>query len=172
MQCSTAVKKCFFIFCLVMAVFSGRAQNQQPALEPAELNLLQGTWTGNLTYLDYTSKKEVSIKAVIYGWRKNSKSRVWHVKYEYPNEPGYTSRDTYRVSSDGGMVSGRKLVEKTKLDDGTLKLVLEEKGKDDNQPATLRYIILLSATKLVITKMVRFEGAADFFRRNEYSMSR
>jgi hypothetical protein len=171
-QFTAAVKKTLFILCLVMAVFSGRAQNQQPTLEPAELSLLQGTWTGNLTYLDYTSKKEVTIKAVIYGWRKNNKSRVWHVKYEYPNEPGYTSSDTYKVSSNGAMLGGLKLLEKTKLADGTLKLVLEEKGKDDNRPATMRHTILLSANKLVITKMVRMEGETDFFRRNEYSMTR
>jgi len=65
-------------------------------------------------------------------------------------------------------------VEKTLLPDGSLKIILEEKGKDgnDQKPATFNHIIKLSAGTLTIVKMVRFEGEQVFFKRNEYQFSK
>lgn len=58
--------------------------------------------------------------------------------------------------------------ERTVLPDGSLKLITEEKEFDDHKLSTIRRIIVLSNDTFVITKMVKFDDADDFFRRNEY----
>ncbi len=156
-------------------IFSTTAIAQtSPVIHPEELNNLRGSWKGRLTYKDYNSGNETAIPATVFCQRTNSESRTWVLNFDYPGENGHEHMEEYRINKEGTVISNQKLLEKIILPDGSLKILLEENGKDgnDQKPATFHHIIVVSASKLSITKMVRFEGELAFFKRNEYQFSR
>ena len=167
---------------IAIAVFGGiilsaTAMAQKPyEIQPEELKNLQGSWKGSLTYKDYSTGKESSIAATVVCHRAKpeNESRTWVMNFDYPLEKGHDHSEEYRINKEGTVISNQPLVEKTLLPDGSLKIILEEKGKDgnDQKPATFHHIIKLSASTLTITKMVRFEGEQVFFKRNEYQFSK
>ncbi|MFM9911289.1 MAG: DoxX family protein [Chitinophagaceae bacterium] len=147
-----------------------------PIIQANELINLQGNWIGTLTYLDYGSGKETVIACNIFGHPKKTskKNNTWVLDFSYPKEKGQEHVDEYRINKDGKTINKLKLLEKSLLPDGTLKIVLEEKGKDgnDQKPATFQRILLIGAQKLSIIKMVRFDDSKEFFKRHEFSFSR
>jgi len=58
------------------------------------------------------------------------------------------------------------------LPDGTLRVVTEGPGKDDGKTAMIRMEYLAAPSAFVLRKYVKFDGTADFFKRNELSLSR
>lgn len=162
-----------FVLALMLASFSYK---NEPTLKASELNDLQGTWNGTLTYKDYTSGYSESLPVTIYCMRKGNeqRSRTWILKYEYPQEPKANNKSTYIISKDGKKINGEPIVEKIKMSDGTLKVVTEIRGKDgnNNEPCTFRHVFKLSPTSLTITKFVKFDKDAEYFQRNEYKLSR
>jgi len=173
-------KEKFVTGVLLLIIFQGSSSFIQylnePVITASELKLLKGKWEGTLTYRDYTSGKSETINVIVTGSRKGNKqtSRTWSLQFTYPQEPGHEATDELTVSADGKMINEAKLIEKTTLADGTLKLVLESSGKDgnDNKPCTFNKVIQLGKNNLTITKLVRFDGEADFILRNEYKLSR
>ncbi|MBS4065949.1 MAG: DoxX family protein [Chitinophagaceae bacterium] len=151
-------------------------QKQEPILKPSELNHLQGTWHGVLTYIDYTSGFPTNIETKVHSRKKDDEqnSRVWLLKYEYPKEPGANAEGQYELSKDGSMINGEKIVEKEQLKDGSLKIAFERRGKDgnDQKPCTIRTVIQLNVTDLVILKLVKFDGEQEYFQRNQYKLTK
>lgn len=137
-----------------------------------DLRSLPGEWKGQLTYLDYSSNKEVSIKAVLKAEMKGD-SRV-KLNFDYPAEPGYGSKEQFEIRENGKMVNDMKVIERTELPDGSLKIVLENRGKDgnDQQPAVFHHVFELGKSRFVLSKLVKFEGQEKFFQRNQYSFNR
>lgn len=171
------MKKWISIFALLFAMQDLNAQvTDLLSIQPNELGNLFGTWTGTLTYKDYSSGYSATIKTVIYGWMKDHqrRDRVWKLKFEYPDEPDHGTKENWTISKDGKMINKAKIVEKQKLADGTLRIVLEEKGKDgnDNKPCTIRKVIALNSNSFSITKLVRFDDEKEFFQRHIYQMTR
>jgi hypothetical protein len=64
------------------------------------------------------------------------------------------------------------VVERSSPDGGTLKIVTERRGKDNNKDALFRYTYLIGVSSFSIRKEVRPHGAAEFFERNRYSWKR
>jgi len=56
--------------------------------------------------------------------------------------------------------------------DGSVALKTLHQGEDNNQPAEIRLTYVLSASKFVIEKDVRFEASAEFMNRNIYRFLR
>lgn len=175
-----AVTKNFAAAMLLMIAFLSSSsfiqQPNEPIITASELKLLNGKWKGTLTYRDYTSGKSETIHVIVNGSRKGNKQsdRSWSLQFAYPQEPGHETTDELTVSADGRMINEATLTEKTKLPDGTLRVVLESSGKDgnDHKPCTIKKVIVLSEKNLTITKLVRFDGETDFLERNQYNLSR
>ncbi|MGB2703342.1 MAG: hypothetical protein WBC81_06735, partial [Chitinophagaceae bacterium] len=92
----------------------------------------------------------------------------------FADEPNKSGKDKYRIRKSGTMINKRKLIERTVLPDGSLKIVLEEMGKDgnDSKTATFHHVLLIANKEFTMTKLVKFDGETTFFQRNQYSFSR
>jgi uncharacterized membrane protein YphA (DoxX/SURF4 family) len=155
---------------LLCIAISGHAQN--PAVNINDFKLLKGRWNGTLTYLDYGSNTNETIKAGIEVTIKDEK--VFELELFYSDEPDHNEKDKYSINENGTMVNTRKVIERTIQPDGSLKIVLQEIGTDGNdyKPATFHQVLLISKNKFTLTKLVKFDGETNFFQRNQYSFSR
>jgi uncharacterized membrane protein YphA (DoxX/SURF4 family) len=133
-----------------------------------DFTVLEGKWKGTLTYLDYTSNKDETIKsnAIV----EVKKGNVFTLGFYYTDEPKKGGKDRYRINAEGTMINNMKVIERTVQPDGGLKIVLESRGTDgnDHKAATFHHVLLIEPGKFSMSKLVRFDGEADFFRRNEY----
>lgn len=144
-----------------------------PKVTDKDLRLLTGAqWTGTLTYLDYRSNKKVSIPSTLTVTRSAEDKRSWVFDYKYPDEPKADEKETVTISKDGRAINGETVTERTKLPGGTLRIVIEKKGRDNDRDAVFRFTYLLNAKSFSIKKEVRYEGTAEFFERNEFSWKR
>lgn len=159
---------------LIAATFFGQpAAGNLPRLEAGDLKRLTGAqWKGTLTYLDYGKNKKVSIPSNLTVAGPGADALTWTFEYQYPDEPKANSKDAVVVGGDGTTIDGERVVERATAPDGTLKIVTEKAGRDDDKPSLFRFTYLVGATTFSIKKEVRHEGATDFFERNQYSWTR
>jgi hypothetical protein len=159
---------------LVSRLFSVSLDAQTaPHIEPADMQRLSGApWKGSLTYLDYTSKKPISITSTLVVTRADADGRSWRFDYQYPDEPTANSASTVTIDGDGSAIDGERVTERSVLADGIVRIVTEKPGQDDRRPATFRFTYLIGDASFSRRKEVRFEGAADYFERHTYSWTR
>ena len=140
-------------------------------VSPDDFRELQGDWSGQLTYLDYTSGKDETIVARLSASVKNQQ---FELAFSYPIEPGRGGKDLYTIRDQGRMINDLKVLERSVNPGGLIRIVLEQKGTDGNdfKPATFHHILEIGKNKFTLTKMVRYEGDKNFFRRNTYTFSR
>lgn len=144
-----------------------------PKVTGEDFQVLTGQqWAGTLTYLDYSSKKKVSIRSNLTVTQSAEDKLSLNFEYQYPDEPKANSKDTVKISKDGKTIDGETVTERSNLADGTLKIVTEKIGRDDNQEAVFRYTYLLASKSFSIKKEARYQGKTDFFERNLYSWKR
>jgi len=144
-----------------------------PHIEPADLQRLSGApWKGSLTYLDYTSKKPVSIASTLVVTRADADGRSWRFDYQYPDEPKANSASSVTIAGDGSAIDGERVTERSVLADGIVRIVTEKSGQDDRRPAMFRFTYLIGDSSFSRRKEVKFEGTADYFERHTYSWTR
>lgn len=155
----------------IVLVFTASAQTA--SVSAKDLKPLEGkTWTGNLTYLDYQSKKPTSIKSNVTISHSKTDKLTWIFNMEYPLESVANSKDEVKLSRDGMKFDGETVTERTKLSDGSLRVVTSRIGKDDNRDATFRHTYLISKKAFSMRKDVKFDGESEFFERNTYTWAR
>lgn len=158
---------------LIGACFLVLGFSKSPKVKAKDLQQLTGTqWTGTLTYLDYGKNKKVSIPANLIVTTSAADKLSWVFDYQYPDEPKANSKETVTLSRDGKIFDGETVVEKNKLDDGTIKIVTEKAGMDNDKKSQFRFTYLLSRTSFSIKKEVKYDGTNEFFERNQYSWKR
>ena len=146
---------------------------QSAKVSPGDLKKLEGDkWVGNLTYLDYKSKKPTSIMSNVTITRSKADELTWIFDMDYPLERGANSKDEVKLSADGMTFYGETVIERTKSPDGTLRIVTTKKGKDDNRESTFRHTYLINKKAFSMRKEVKFDGDAEFFERNTYAWTR
>ena len=152
---------------------SNEKQKTKPSgkIEKGDILRASGNWSGQLTYLDYTSQKTETIQCNLEV-STSPDEKIIKMKYIYPEEADYNSTGKLNITADGTMIEGQSVIDRQILPDGSLKLITEEKGYDDYKHSTIRRIIVLSNDIFVITKMVKFDDEKEFFKRNEYSWKR
>jgi len=162
------MKKILFAL-LIISGFSTAAQHK---ISIDDFRMLEGKWKGTLTYLDYKSNTETTMQANTMVEIINDTEFNQYVYYS--GEPDKNGMTRYGIKENGTMLNDRKLIERTKQPDGSLKLVFESKGPDgnDNKPATFNHILFISSAIFTVTKMVKFDDGKDFFRRHIYAFSR
>lgn len=156
---------------LAALLLCGNVVNAQ-TISVADFKALEGKWKGKLTYLDYSSNKPTSIptKALI----ELVSDTTFDLFFYYTEEPDKNEGNRYIIQKNGTALNGMKVIERAPQADGTLKIVLENKGPDgnDNRPATFHQVMMISATHFTSTKMVKFDGENEFFQRNQYLFTR
>ena len=144
-----------------------------PRIEPADVQRLAGApWKGSLTYLDYTSRKPVSIASTLVVTRADAEGRSWRFDYQYPDEPKANSASSVTIAGDGSTIDGERVTARSVLAGGIVRIVTEQSGQDDRRPAVFRFTYLLGDSSFSRRKEVKFEGTADYFERHTYSWTR
>ena len=165
--------KIFFAALLVASAFAGLAPAQTPRVQTEDLRRLEGAeWKGTLTYLDYRSRKKVSIPSNLTVTRSAGDETTWVFEYRYPKEPRADGKQAVTIGGGGTVIDGERVVERTPLEGGALRIVTEREGADNDVKALFRYTYLFGPSSFSVRKEVRPEGAAEFFERNEYSWQR
>lgn len=146
--------------------------SQAQSLKATELQPAAGTWKGTLTYVDYSSEKKETIKAGVV--LQISGENEYSIGFFYSEEPDHNQTMKYVIKENGSLVNDKKLVEKTRLLDGTLRIVLESRGTDGNdlKQAILRDVLIIGPNSLTIAKWVLYDDADEYFERNRYVFTR
>ncbi|OON65809.1 DoxX family protein [Hymenobacter sp. CRA2] len=138
--------------------------------------LLRYDWRGTLTYLDYRTQRPVTLVTQLNGMLAQAQELVLDYQYQEPEGGVVKGFDRLRLLPDGtglewdGLLM--RLQQREQLPNGTLRLVLEGEGQDDNRAAVIRRTVLIAERQCSIRKEVRFAEAADFLQRNEYRFTR
>ncbi|MBV9959263.1 MAG: hypothetical protein JO360_12635 [Acidobacteria bacterium] len=158
---------------LTALFFVGVAAAQSASIKAGDLKQLEGAqWKGTLTYLDYGRNKKISIPSNLSVTRDAAGAASWTFDYQYPDEPQANDKERITLGEGGKTLNDETVVERTTLPNKTLRIVTQRRGMDNDKPALLRYIYLLSPTSFNLRKEVRPDGATEFFERNEYAWTR
>lgn len=108
-----------------------------------DFQIIIGNWTGQLTYLNYGDSKEVSIKAALAVEMK--KKNLFVLNFDYPDEAGHGSKEKHHIKNKGRYINNQLVAGRSVQEDGSIKIILEEKGKDGNGPkqATFHHILII-----------------------------
>ena len=165
--------KALILALLLGSQIFGAVSLKEARIKTDDLQILTGTqWSGTLTYLDYRSKKKVSIPSNLTVKPNGEDKWSWLFEYEYPNEPQANSREIVQLSKDGRNMNGEVVVERISLPDNTVRFVTEKKGEDNNRSAVIRFTYSLNAKSFSIMKEVRYEDEDQFFERNRFDWKR
>lgn len=165
--------KALILALLLGSQIFGSVSLNEARINREDLQILTGTqWTGTLTYLDYRSKKKVSIPANLNVTPNVEDTWSWVFEYVYPDEPKANSREIVRLTKDGRSMNDEVVLERISLPDNTVRFVTEKKGKDNDRSAVIRFTYLLNAKSFSIRKEVRYEDEEQFFERNSFDWKR
>jgi hypothetical protein len=162
------MKQTLLVLTSIFIFFTTKAQQ----VIKNDLQTITGNWTGQLTYLNYGDSKEVSIKATLAVEMK--KRNLFVLNFDYPDEAGHGSKEKYHIKNKGRYINNQLVTGRSIQEDGSIKIILEEKGKDgnDQKPATFQHVLIIGKTNFSLAKLVKFDGEEDFFQRNQYVFSR
>ncbi len=171
---STSVKTAIaglLFFLLSTLTIQAQPSGSEIRTSIADFTPLTGKWKGQLTYLDYTSNQPVTMEANTL-FEMVSDSSFDQFIY-YSAEPHKNADSRYRLRENGTALNEMKLV-KRRTGYGKLLLIFEYCGPDgnDNRMATMQRVMEFIGNKLTITKMVKYDGEANYFQRHQYRFTR
>ncbi|MEO7772788.1 MAG: hypothetical protein ABIX19_17310 [Gemmatimonadaceae bacterium] len=142
---------------------------------------LVGHWSGTLEYKDYRDPtKRVTLPTIIDVTPRSAGGTSLHVVYD--DGPGKTvvSDDRFVIADDMRSFDWTgvkdtvpevfRMISVTQ-DGGTIRMVGERDGSDNDAPATLRETFTITVRELVVVKEVRPAGGTFSFRHT-YRMTR
>ncbi|WEK69868.1 MAG: hypothetical protein P0Y62_18930 [Candidatus Chryseobacterium colombiense] len=158
-------------FCLLTATLT-QAQKKMNGLVNDFIKV-EGSWTGQLTYLDYSSGKPYTMSADLEIKRIPNTNEFLFV-HTYPKEKSANKTDTIIISKDGQYIGKEKLVSRKKLSNGATMIITEKEGKDgnDGKKATIRQTYTLGNSSFSTQKDVLFSGETAWIKRHEYVYKR
>lgn len=133
------------------------------------LDALCGSWKGDLLYVDYGSGSEVHIPVNLKVHRLDMHS--WMTYYAYPEEPEEGSADTLVLSADGTMLDDMTIAE-VPCGQDTLRMMLEQRGTDDDKPAWIRKRWVVTPDSCTMTKEVSLRHNRAYKLRHRYAFAR
>lgn len=158
--------------------------SDRPAFRAADFDALVGhAWRGTLEYKDYSTGKFTTVRSSLRVCRVASAGEgvdSWSFAIGYADEPNADSATTARLLDGGTAVESdgtiervvRRWTEEHQAGGNVCEVITESRGEDDNRPATIRRKFRFSAGQFEIRKMVKFDNAADYFKRYEYRWTR
>jgi len=142
-------------------------------IEPKDLNILMGKWTGSLTYLDYSSGNVYPMPCDIFvKGKRNNRKIIIH--YIFPSEPKANNKEHIKISKDGRLINKRRIESKFINAQGLTEIYTENLGKDgnDGKKAMIRTIYKIGDTEFIMRKEVKFEGTNEWIMRNEFKFQK
>lgn len=162
--------------CAGTGATNGTAVHVGAAVMAGDIDRLTGApWTGTLTYLDYERQVPTTIKSSLQVARLPDPAggaAAWDMRVGYADEPHANSGETLVLPRGGRTFRDGQVVERAIRADGTVRVVTEQDGLDDNRAARFRFVYLLGQRECSIQKLVRFTPREEFFERHIYRWSR
>ncbi len=141
----------------------------------SDLDRLVGSgWTGTLTYRDYTTEARTTIKAALLFTRSSTvgdEAARWDFRIAYADEPHANSGEIVSLAPDGRWFRGARVVERTVLANGTVRITTEQEGRDNDRAAAIRLVYTIGERSASLQKLVRYEGGV-YFERHIYEWTR
>ncbi len=156
------------IIALLAFTTHAAGQSGSPIVTESDFKMLEGSYKGTLTYLDYSSSERNAIEATIKIEKKRGHTVLM---YDYPKEPGNGGRERLKISKRGTMLNGEVILSIEKMNE-ELMLVTSGSGFDNNQKAFIRHTYFFSNKKVQITKVVKYESADEYFVRNIFELEK
>ena len=160
-----------YLLLVIIIMLSRPLTSSSQKLLLKDFKPLEGRWSGQLSYLDYSSNKTTYIKAgaEVKLLDKN------HFEFTtlYPDEPSHNGTEVYTIGEGGNTLNDLKFQAKQKSGRGS-SISFYTTGTDGNEghPATFKYIWFISRKKFSITKLVKKDSEKEFFQRNKYEFTR
>ncbi len=166
------ILKICLTFSLLAATTICNAQTSFKSLL-SDFQKVSGSWTGSLTYLDYSSGKPYTMPSNLE-IKRIDKSNKFSFSNIYPNETNANSTDAVVLSEDGKYIDKELIKSRRKLPNSDIEIITEEEGKDgtDSKSATIRHTYIFGDKILKKRKDVRFAGEDQWINRHEYSYVR
>ena len=143
--------------------------DREQVFQVDDLQALSGRlWRGELSYLDYSKNTWTSIPSNLRVTRSEKDPSVWLWSYGYDDEPHANAKDGLRLSSDGKILGEEKVISRTRLHKGVIRVVTAMAGKDDGRDAQFRFTYLFNKDSFERKKEVKLNGADDYFVRHVY----
>lgn len=140
---------------------------------PADFQTLTGAiWTGTLTYRDYTTGNPTVIKSALKVEPVEGENSAWYFRMHYPDEPSHNSNGIVRLAPDGRKIDEETVMERERLSGGSVRIVTEMDGEDNDKPARLRYVYTFGSRECSIQKLTRGADDGGFRERNMYKWTR
>jgi len=146
---------------------------QSVTISTKDFERAKGSWTGSLTYLDYTSGKPYTMPANINFQVNSQHNNQLIFQYVYPDEPKANGYDTLTISHNGTQLNNAIVTANTFIKNLTT-IVTEEKAIDgnDRKPAIIKHTYIISKDSFAIRKEVQFTGTTNWLLRNTYNFHR
>ena len=161
---------------LATGMVAAQSSDAPPKVAIQELTALAQKWNGSLTYLDYTTKKPVTLATTLNAKQPTPQELVLDFVYQEPDGSQVKGSDKVELSTDGTRLTWDgvplQISHKTRLPNETLQLVLEGRGLDDKKSCLIKRTVLLSAHQFSVLKEVKYDGTAAFITRNRYNFQR
>ena len=162
--------------CAATRVTTNTVATETAVVAATDIDRLTGApWRGTLTYLDYTSHVQTTIKSSLKMTRLPEQSdgaNAWNMSVGYTDEPHANSGETAVLARRGRVFRGANVLERTILSDGLVRVVTEQDGEDDGRAARLRFVYVLGEKQCSLQKLVRLLPDGTFFERHIYRWSR
>lgn len=145
----------------------------QTTINPRHLKPIIGSWTGTLTYLDYTSGKPFSMPADLTIAPAQDRNQ-FQCSNAFPQEAEANWTDTLVLSPDRKILDGEAIQSKRRNPDGNLEIITEGDGLDgnDQKPARFRHTYIIGKEVFLKRKEVRFAGDDKWIMRHEYKYTK
>lgn len=174
----TATVKAQVATALLVLVSGSVAQaSEAPAkVSMQELRAITQKWSGSLTYLDYTTKKPVTLVTTLNGMQVASQELLLNFVYREPNGSQVKGADKVLLSADGSCLTWDgvplQISSKIHLPNETLQLGLEGRGLDDKKSCLIKRTLLLNTYQFSVLKEVKYDSTTVFMIRNKYKFQR
>jgi len=160
--------KKYLAFIALILSLSSYAQTK---ITSEDLKIVIGNWEGSITYLDYQTNEPFTMPANL-SITQGKNENCLKLNNIYPNEPKANNTEKIKLTKNGLKLNKKVITSREELKNGQLQIQTEDKGKDDNKNALIRYTYILSNDFFLIRKEVQFKEAGDWIKRSEYNYNR
>ncbi|NNJ52803.1 MAG: hypothetical protein HKP17_06505 [Ignavibacteriaceae bacterium] len=165
------MKKKILFSAILFSVLISNNSSAQTTISSSDFKPLIGSWSGTLTYLNYSDGTPFSMPVELR-IVQTEETNNFTLYFTFPDEPEANSAETVSISDGGTMLNGEPVISKQLLEDGNLEIVTESMGADANEPATIRQTYIIGAEVFVTRKDVLFEDQEEWLNRNEFNFKK
>ncbi len=151
----------------MIGLFFLSAAIAQNSLSTSNFEYLNGSsWSGNLTYINYSDGKEVNIRTTLKIFVQDD-TIIQEVKF--PDEPKANYISRVKVKKNGDYFGDEKVVDLDFEGGSITKLTTRYKGRDNNKKADIHKTYLFGNQSISITKTVIYQKSQEKMIRNRYT---